>query len=433
MPEYRVSIDQLRVGVFIKLELKWFAHPFLSNSFKITETAMIETLRDLGVTKVICVPEKSDVQPLFPNQELDYAASEVKPETPTKETLKLWEEKKQRVALLKKRRQIVTQCQQQFQSGVDRVKNVMKNIDSGSAESMTEADALLGELIDSLLAEKEAAVQLVNTEMDTQNTYYHSLNVSVLSMMLGKEYGLDSKDLRLLGLGALFHDIGKNRIPKTILAKTEPLTPAEVQFIQLHPQYGTEIIAKMENFPKESVDILLHHHERNDGLGYPDKLTGNQITIFSRITAIANTYDNYCNKQDPKVSLTPYEALSRMFALEKDFFDKDLLALFIQCLGVYAPGTIVRLSNGQIGLVVSVTRNNPLKPSIVIYDPEVPKDEALIYDLRLDPSLSIERSIRPSNLDKEVFDYLNPRTRITYYLAESESPGTTGSLIEERT
>jgi putative nucleotidyltransferase with HDIG domain len=428
-----VSIDQLRVGVFIKLELKWFAHPFLSNSFKITDPSMIETLRDLGLDKVVCVPEKSDVPPLFPNQELDYASSKVKLESPRGETLKLWEEKKLRVALLKKRRQIVAECEQQFKSGIDKVKNVMKNIDSGSAESVAQADELLGGLIVSLLAEKEAAVQLVNTEMDTQDTYYHSLNVSVLSMMLGREHGLDSNQLKLLGLGALFHDIGKSRIPKNILTKTEPLTPAEVRFMQLHPQYGTEILAKLENFPKESVDIILHHHERNDGLGYPDKLSGDQITIFSRITAITNTYDNYCNNSDPKVSLTPYESLSRMYALEKDLFDKEILTLFIQCLGVYAPGTIVRLSNGQIGLVVSVTRNNPLKPSIVIYDPAIPKDEALIYDLRLDPGLSIERSIRPSNLEKEVFNYLNPRTRITYYLAESESPAVTGTLIEEGT
>jgi putative nucleotidyltransferase with HDIG domain len=421
MPEYNVSLDQLRVGVFVRLEMKWFAHPFLTNSFKITKPSMIDALRDLGLKKIICVPEKSDVLPLSLKQESVSAPEPpATPPAPDEEMQKLWAVKKERIEQLKKRRQIVAQCEKRFQSGVTTVKNVMRNIYTGSAESVAEADELLRDLINSLDIDKEAAVQLVNTEMGNQNTYYHSLNVSVLTMMLGREYGLDPGELRLLGLGALFHDVGKNRIPKTILLKTDPLTPVEANFLQLHPKYGEEIVSKVEAFPKESVDIVLHHHERFNGKGYPDRLSGKDISLLTRISAIANSYDNYCNRLDPRESLTPYEALSRMFALESDAFDKELLSLFIQCLGVYAPGTIVKLSNGLIGLVISVTRNNPLKPNIVVYDPQIPKEEALIFDLRDDPSLTIERSIRPHHLDPEIFNYLSPRTRITYYVADSD-------------
>jgi putative nucleotidyltransferase with HDIG domain len=371
---------------------------------------------------IICIPEKSDVLPLSISQEPDGSPDMSPPlDAPDEEMKKIWMVKQERIEQQKKRRQGIAQCEKRFQGGVSTVKNVLQNIHTGSAESVAEAEDLLRDMIGSLSIDKETAVQLVNTEMGSQNTYYHSLNVSVLSMILGKEYGLSPGELRLLGLGALFHDVGKNRIPKTILIKTEPLSPAENTFLQLHPKYGEEIVSKVGAFPKESADVVLHHHERYDGKGYPDKLSGKEISIFTRITSITDTYDNYCNRLDPRNSLTPYEALSKMFALEKGAFDKDLLALFIQCLGVYAPGTIVKLSNGMIGLVISVIRNNPLRPSLVVYDPEIPKDEALIYDLRDDPSLTIERSIRPHQLEPEIFDYLSPRTRITYYIRDSES------------
>lgn len=421
MPDFKVSIDQLRVGVFVRLEMKWFAHPFLSNSFKITKPSMIDTLRKLGLKSVTCIPEKSDMLPFPAKKESPAQFPPTTPDTPDDELKQLWALKKARIEELKKRRQTMAQCESRFESGVAVVRNVMKNIHTGSPESVQEADNLMRDLVESLMADKETAVQLVNTELGNQNVFYHSLNVSVLAMILGREYGLDPGLLRLLGLGALFHDVGKNKIPKNILTKIGPLTPVEANFLQLHPKYGEEIVAKVPAFPKESGDVVLHHHERFDGKGYPKRLSGNQLSILTRITTITNTYDNYCNRVDPRDSLTPYEALSRMFAKEREAFDGDLLALFIQCLGVYAPGTIVKLSNGLIGIVISVTRNHPLKPSIVIYDPLIPKEEALIFDLREEPSLTIEHSIRPSHLDPEIFEYLSPRTRITYYVAEADT------------
>lgn len=420
MPEYQVKIDQLRVGVFIRLDLKWFAHPFLSNSFKITRLSILDTLRELGLEKVTCIPEKSDVLPLPPSREPAPPPS-FESDQPTPEIKQLWEAKRIRLEQLKKRRENMARCERQFEKGITTLRHVMQNIDTGTPESVEEAGELLSTLIDSLTADRETAVQLMNTELGNKNAFYHSLNVAILSMILGLEAGMAPFVVKMLGLGALFHDAGKTRIPKNITTKTGPLTPAETTFLQLHPTYGKEIVTKVVNFPTGAVDIVHHHHERLDGKGYPDRLSGKEITTMTRIAAITNTYDNYCNRANPKDSLTPYEALSRMFAQERAAFDNELLAFFIQCLGIYPPGTIVRLNDGHVGIVISVTRNNPLKPSVVIYDPGVPKEEALILDLREDPDLAIERSIRPFTLEQEVFDYLSPRTRITYYVSDSES------------
>jgi len=170
------------------------------------------------------------------------------------------------------------------------------------------------------------------------------------------------------------------------------------------------------------MKAVFQHHELQDGSGYPQGLKGKDQSLAARIVAIANVYDNHCNRLNPVDSLTPHTALAYMFSNQKDFFDRGLLALFIQCLGVYPPGTIVSLSNGLIGMVLSVNPRDPLHPSLLIYNPDIPKKEALIFDLSDEPGVRIEGSIRPSKLASEVHDYLSPRTRVTYYVAGQAEP-----------
>ena len=137
---------------------------------------------------------------------------------------------------------------------------------------------------------------------------------------------------------------------------------------------------------------------------------------MARIVSIVDTYDNHCNKFDYRESLTPYESLAFMFSVQGEMFDKDLLSQFIHCLGVYPPGTIVKLSNGSIGMIISVDPEKPLQPDLMLYDPEIPKKEAIIFSMHEEPNLHIEGSMRPSALPQDVHDYLSPRTRITYYV-----------------
>jgi len=419
MPEYKVHVDQLREGVFIRLESTgWFDHPFLFSSFKITKPEQIAILKKLSITEVVCIPEKSDVFPLSLNK------SSLPPQPPAHqedlEMKKLMEVKRERIQRLTKRREQNERCERSFQKSVSAVKNVMRDIEAGSQEAFEESDQLMKSLVESLMPEKESAVQLMNTKFGKENVFFHSLNVSVLSMMLGREYGLDAEQMRVLGLGALFHDIGKSRIPKSILHKETPLTRAEWTFYQIHPKYGVEILSKIQRFPPEALQAVYQHHEQNDGQGFPLKLDSEKISLYAKIISIVNVYDNHCNARDPQHSMSPHGALAYMFRSEKSMFDADLLAMFIQCLGVYPPGTIVQLSNGIIGMVLSVNPRDPLHPSLIIYNAEIPKKEALIFDMTEEPNFRIEHSIMPSQLAPEIHDYLSPRTHVTYYVAEGE-------------
>jgi len=422
MAEYPVEVDRLRVGVFIRLQgIKWFKHPFFFSNFKISKQGQIDVLRSIGIKSVICVPEKSDVLPLQPER---IKSSPPIPQAPPAgvdtQTQNLWQLKQERIELNKERRAKAEQCEVQYQASVETVKNIMQNIETAPQETFAEADKLLKNIVETLMSDIDVAVQLMNTRIEQEDTLFHSLNVSVLSMMLGKEYGFDSESLRVLGLGALFHDVGKNSIPMNIIGRKNLSSP-ERRFMRLHPKYGVDILSKVAGFPPEAVTLVYQHHERSDGQGYPLGLQNEKIALFAKIASIVNTYDNHCNKLDYQESLTPYEALAYMFSVQSEMFDKDLLSLFIHCLGVYPPGTIVKLSNGNVGMVVSVEATGPLQPNLVLYDPEIPKKEALIIALKEEPNLYIEGSIRPTALPRNIYDYLSPNTRVTYYVNEAIS------------
>lgn len=416
IPEYRITVDQLRPGVFVRLErANWFSHPFLFSSFKIKDSDQIAIIRELGITELICVPEKSDVLPRKPSDAAEMAAPPS--HTPAPEVLdELWELKKERTRRLQEKKQRIAECENRYNSSVKDFANIMKGIIRGNAQSVLEAEAFVERLADHFLGDTESTLHLMNVMGRTEPIYSHSLNVAVLSMMVGREMALGREDMRLLGMGALFHDIGKSRIEKKLLKKPGPLSRPEQELMERHPAFGMEILQEIEEFPDEALDIIYQHHERMDGSGYPQGLSGEIIHPLARIVSISDAYDTLCNSKDPEEALTPYLALSYMFGQQKKLFDTESLASFIRCLGVYPPGTVVQLTNGTIGMVMSVNPHNQLRPSVVLYDSEVPKKEALIVELAEEPDLKVEKSIRLSHLPPEIFEYLSPRSRITYFV-----------------
>ena len=169
------------------------------------------------------------------------------------------------------------------------------------------------------------------------------------------------------------------------------------------------------NLAPAALAIIREHHELFDGSGYPAKLKGEAIGLLSRIVAIANYYDELCNPLNIADALTPHEALSLMFAKLRSKFDPKLLQVFIRCLGVYPPGTIVQLSNGVIGMVATVNTARPMKPMVMVYDADVPKEEAILVDMEHETDVNIAKAIRPAQVPREIYNYLSPRKRVSYY------------------
>jgi putative nucleotidyltransferase with HDIG domain len=411
-----IDIDQLQIGLYITLDLKWMDHQFMTNSFKIKDQKQLEQIRHLGLARIRYSPAKSDLPPL-PLKPRQVEAPPPVPEVSPDEAAAI-ERKKARMERLQKLRQSVNQCEKQFVEAASSIKSINQNLYARPQESVKAATQLVSKMADSMLIDKDLAIHAMNDKVAGEDVYFHSLNVSVLAMMLAKEMGLSRAEIGLIGLGSVFHDIGKTRIPDKILRKLEPLTAAEANFLAEHPRYGEEI-ARTLKLPPPVIEIILHHHEAMDGSGYPDKLNERTLPRLTRIVAVANTFDNLCNQANPAKSLTPYEAVSVMFAKQRHLFDPTALSVFIHCMGIYPPGTVVRLTDDIWGMVVSVNVHQPLKPVVLIYDPEIPKEEAILLNLEEESDFKIVRTYRPIELPREVLEYLSPRRRVTYYFNES--------------
>jgi len=192
-------------------------------------------------------------------------------------------------------------------------------------------------------------------------------------------------------------------------------TKAEEQFYQAHVGYGIKNIAAIRDMPLAVKNIIACHHERWDGNGFPNRLGELKIPKLARIVAIANRYDNLCNPFDLTTAKTPAEAVAHMFKREAGFYDPELLQLFVKALGVYPPGSFVALSDGSIGLVIETNSKDLLHPLIMLHDPTVPRNEALLLDLS-EAEAKIEGALSPAKLPIEVVEYLAPRGRIDYYI-----------------
>lgn len=454
MPDYPViSTDQLRVGLYIHLDLSWFQHPFALGHFKIKSEEQIKTIRGLGLKSVRYDPAQSDIAPPVadappppertsgapagggeavakaagqptekpaekPDQKPDgKPAEQGKPDV----IAQALAAKRAMVERIRVQREAAARIENAFVDTARTVREFEKNIYSRPAETVKQATALVGKIAESILCAPELAIHVMGDKTGGEELYLHSLNVTTLSMMMARDIQLPQEVVGTLGMGALFHDIGRKEIPNRLLMKAEPLTQAERHLYEMHCQYGVEIGQRLQFAPPVQA-IIREHHELFDGTGYPQKLKGEASGLLSRIVALTNHYDELCNPANIADALTPHEALSSMFAKLRSKFDPKLLQVFIRCLGVYPPGTIVQLSNGVIGMVVTVNTAKPMKPIIVIYDAEIPKSDAILIDLERETDLNIAKAIRPAQVPIEIYNYLSPRKRVSYYF-DAGQPG----------
>ena len=423
--------EQLRVGLYVHLDLSWMEHPFAFSRFKIRSEAQIETLQRLGLKQVRYDPARSECEPLplaqaQAQQALAVAPAPPAPPPPPPEEQKAMAEKQARVERLGKLRSRIAEVEQRFTRAADKLRQITRVMHSQPEEAAAQGDALVGELLDTLLSEGDTQIHAMSQSLG-EDVYFHSLNVSVLALTLGKALKLRRDELHQLGMAALFHDIGHGELPGSLFGKREPLNKAEQALYETHVKIGVGIAQKV-GLSKPAITAIAQHHERLDGSGYPNHLGGAEISLFGRILGLVNTYDNQCNPPDIARAVTPHEALAQLFAKQRHALDERLMRLLIRTLGVYPPGTLVRLSDERFGMVVSVNAQHALRPQVLVYDPDIPQEAALILDLEAEPALRVIEGLRPAAVPGDVRAYLNPRQRVSYYVesrkAASPSPGT---------
>lgn len=424
---FYVASDQLRVGLFIHIDLPWFRHPFTLNSFKIKTEDQLRELRALKQPRFRFDPDKSDALPTIESESPVVEVVEQSSEESVGTDDPLMAQKLARVRQVSEFRERVDHVEKAFVKAAAVMRNLNRNLLSRPKETVEEMNGLVSQMVSAFLEHPEVALHVMSEKCGGEEVYYHGLNTSILSMMLAKGLGYSTEQGQILGVGALLHDIGLMEVPDRVLKKRpEEYTKPERELRAMHVEFGLKL-GKQLGVANDVLAIIAQHHELADGTGYPQGVKLEKIVPLARVVALVNFYDNLCNPIDINQAMTPHEALSFMFAQKRSKFDPQALQLMIRCLGVYPPGSVVKLSNEALALVVSVNPQKPLRPWVLLYDPSVPKEEAIMLDLEKEADIQISKAIRPAMLPPPVSAYLNPRKRVTYFFDGKSGPGGSGA------
>ncbi len=251
------------------------------------------------------------------------------------------------------------------------------NVTNVLVENVTE---IAKSLVSNSVNHGDIMISLGNLKSHDDYTYHHSLSVSVLSIAIGMSLGYDEERLNMLATSAMLHDIGKLKIPLDIINKPAKLTDNEFFKMKSHPVYGFETVRALNlSLPKDVLDGILLHHEKIDGTGYPYGLTGDDIPEFAKIIAVADVYDALTSNRPYRRPSLPNEAIEFIMANKGTHFDSRILKSFLQKVAPFPQGSIIKLSDDRMAIVVKNHPENCMRPTIRILNKYgVPQ-----YDLNL--------------------------------------------------
>lgn len=410
-PEKPVPIhpSQLTIGIFVWIDLAWNEHPFLYNKFRISTQAQLDDIAALGLDNVYYFPNKSIAEP---GPKVEPAAAPLSAAEPVQAPARkdLREAKNHK---LQQQKDAAARAERGWERAAASTREALIGLNRNPKQAGEKIAALSRETASMISAGDEVLLHLLGDKND-EGPQFHALNVMTLSMILGKALKLSEAELGDLAMGAIAHDAGKARIPAHLL-KAKTRAKHEEDFYRAHGQYGIEMAKESGAFSDAAIAVIRDHHELLDGSGWP-KGTATPSHL-ARIVALVNRYDRLCCPESPeKPALMPAEALSFLYARESKKFSPNLLGMLIKLLGIYPPGTIVQLNDGSLGLVVSPGKES-LRPKVLVYDPDIPKDEAPVIDMAEASDLKIEEPLKPASLPPDVLAWLNPRQRLSYFFS----------------
>ncbi|MDP4077107.1 HD-GYP domain-containing protein [Acidovorax sp. A1169] len=384
-PGIAVAIDpsQLTVGLYVWLDMRWDEHPFIANRFMVRTAKDVAVIQSLGIEgQLYHHPDRSTAQPLplapvaAPPSEPEHADGQAALAAEVRQRDQAKKEKRQR------QRDAAARADRAWEDAARQTREALLTLTrSPKAAGRILAD-LSGETAARIAQSKEVLLHLLGDKKD-QGPQFHALNVLTLCMLVGKKAGLAERELADLAMAALAHDVGKSKVPPQLF-KTIRRKRHEEDFVRQHVMYSTQLASDSGAFSKEALACIASHHEAADGSGWPRGQRETQRLAL--ILALVNRYDNLCSPE----------------------------ARDVEPLGVYPPGTVVQLTDGALALVVA-PGPEALRPQVLVYTPEIPKDEAPLVELHTEPDIRVAEAIRPSTLPAEVLDWLNPQQRLSYF------------------
>lgn len=356
----KVTVNQLTVGMFVeKFDENWLNHPFWRNKFLIKDPARLQELQASGLQHCwIDISKGADVggdKPAqqAPAQSLEKARAGRVAAQPKRDRVPLAQEL-QEAARLRQR-------------SADAMRRLFAEVRLGNAIEPGVCVALVDDVVESIDRHPDALLSLARLKNADEYTYMHSVAVCALMVSLGRQLGLDDDQCREAGMAGMLHDLGKAAMPQDVLNKPGKLTPEEFEIIKQHPVKGYEmLIDGGGKVSQGALDVVLHHHERYDGTGYPHKLAGDKITLLSRMGAVCDVYDAVTSNRPYKAGWDPAHALSQM-ATWKGHFDTTVFQSFVKGVGIYPTGSLVKMRSGRLAVVLEQNPTSLTKPKVKIF------------------------------------------------------------------
>ena len=350
--QYRV--EQLDKGMYVaELDRPWIGTPFMFQGF------IIENDGDLAQLKQYCkyvfVDDlKSRSDPVV--QEKLHGA--VRGSTITVE-IKEWK------GFDTLRKNIKT-IRQQSDTAVVRLTKLAESDAGDRSEHLRDTREAVIHLINDISADPKTSLWMRIISEQDATIGRHAMNTTILAVGFAADLGWDAVLQGVVGEGAMLHDVGMAKIPRHIRDKPTALNRDERRLIKLHPGYAAAHLDSSTGLDPRILDIARHHHERLDGSGYPDGLTGDMIPDYVRLVSICDVYDSYTTAQCYRPQLTPSAAVARLTKRTATHFSKELVEKFIRWIGIYPLGSLVRLHNNSLAIIVASDEKKRLHPTVLL-------------------------------------------------------------------
>lgn len=385
----KVSVHELAIGMYVaELDIPWEKSTFLFQGFEIETEEDLEKLQN-ECAYVFIEETQSKPASLKPGA----SRHPVVPRASTTITSVTSRSAPETVPLKKEMKEVV-QAQKVATTTITRV---MDDARLGKSLDTQDTKSAVTKMVSAISVNPNSMLWLANLQQKHAQSANHCLNTSILAIAFGKHIGLSEVDLNMLGQGAMLHDIGKMRILPAVLDKPGKLSEEELQVVRKHPIDGEAVLKLTKQLPDKALEVVRSHHERLDGKGYPDGLSGDAVPLAAMIVGLVDAYETLTSDNPYRPASTPADALRRLRGEVVPAYGKDLVQEFIRCLGIYPIGSLVECHNGALAVIVSSTPDSRLKPVIMVVRDEKGKDTKprMVLSLsNMDPALAARWGIK---------------------------------------
>lgn len=362
MSKVKLEVKDLSKGMYVcELDRPWNETSFLFQGFRITNNQEVEKLQET-CDFVYIDEEKStvDIVPdliVLPSSPAIKKYSKPNPLINIQVTHRLHE---------KKFEEEFPVAKATYRNSFEKMHVVFKDLRMGQSLNVLAVKDAVQEMTSSIMRNPDALKLLCVIQERDDNAVTHALHVCILCLAFGYYLGLKKDMIQKLGVGALLHDIGETKLPDGLFWRSKHYTKDEKNEIQKHTQYGVEILSEVQGLDSVVVEIVRDHHERLNCTGFPNQSCGDQISYNAMLVSIVDVYDSVTMGYEGKEKVSCTNALKSMYDWRNELFQSELVEHFIQCLGIYPIGSVIKLNTGEIGIIITFDDYSRLAPRVML-------------------------------------------------------------------